>query len=138
MTTLTSVLTEPGELREFLDGFVEETGLDPSNVICQILVPWLPDITSLRDIRPEYNHGEAILLLDFTHTDMVLPLPMSLSSEPVILDGQIVAYGLRKACAGVWALAPSLYLPGFVHAFVVFHGVPDPAPWESRIIVVSK
>jgi hypothetical protein len=135
--TLTSVLTEPGELREFLEGYMDETGGDPAEIVCQVLVPWHPDITQLRDVRPEYKHREKVLLLDFTHTDVVLPVPISESGEPVIFDGVIEAYSLRKACAGVWALAPSLLVPDLVHCYIVFHGVPDPAPWESRIILVS-
>lgn len=133
---LTTVLTEPGELATLLQSYMDETGGDPAEVVCQVLVPWHPDITRLRDVRPQYNHRERVLLLDFTHADVV-PVPISESCEPVVVNGEIEAYGLRKACAGVWALAPSLLIPGLVHCYMVFHGVPDPAPWESRIILVS-
>jgi hypothetical protein len=136
--TLTSVLTEPGELPMFLQGYVEETGGDPAEIVCQVFVPWRPDATQPRDVRPEYIWTHRALILDFTHAGVVLPLDIAGDLEPAIADGKIEAYGLRKVCPGVWALAPSLLIEGIVHCYLVFHGVPDPAPWESRIIVVSR
>ena len=136
---LTSVLTVPGELREFLDGWENASGLDPSDVVCQVFVPWHPDIAQLCDVRPNYDYQERVLLLVFSHASVTVtvPVPISEDLEPSIICGEIQAYGLRKVCLGVWALAPSLLVPGLVHCYVVFHGVPEPAPWESQIIVVS-
>jgi len=33
----------------------------------------------------------------------------------------------------VWAVQPSIVTSGY-HGFVILRDVPDPAPWESRII----
>lgn len=135
--TLTTVLTEPGELGALLEGLVEETGADPAEVVCQILAPWASDPGRSLDVRAVYDTEERVLFLVFTHAGRTLLLSISESLEPVIVGGTIEAYGLRKACAGVWALAPSLLVPGLVHCFIVFHGVPEPAPWERLILLVS-
>jgi hypothetical protein len=135
--TLTTVLTEPGELGALLQALVEETGADPAEIVCQILAPWRPDAGPRADVWADYDARERELSLLFTHAGECLPLPISEDLEPVIVGGTIKAYGLRKACAGVWALAPSLLVPGLVHCYIVFHGVPEPAPWERLILLVS-
>jgi hypothetical protein len=136
MDALTSVLTEPGELHEFLQGYMDDTGGDPSEIVCQLFTPWEPDITRLRDLRPLYSRTKKLLQLHFTHVDEVLQIPISESLAPEIDGGEIQAYGLRKVCRGVWALAPSLLVPELLHCYIVFHGVPEPAPWESVIVIV--
>jgi hypothetical protein len=136
--TLTTVLTEPGELGAVMVGYTDETDGDPAEIVCLLLTPWHPELTRMRDVRPTWDGGERILSLLFTYANAHVPVPISETLEPIIVDDVIHAYGLRKATKGVWALAPSLQIPGVVHCYLVFHGVPDPAPWESRIIVVSR
>lgn len=136
--TLTTVLVESGELGALLMSFMDETEADPAEIICLVLTPWHPDITRLRDVIPDWDHRERVLSLRFTYANAHVPVPISETLEPVICNGEIQAYGLRKATAGVWALAPSLNVEGLVHCYLVFHGVPNPAPWESQIIVVSR
>jgi hypothetical protein len=37
---------------------------------------------------------------------------------------------MERIVPGVWALNPSLNIPGVIHVFVLLYGVPNPAPWE--------
>lgn len=46
--------------------------------------------------------------------------------------------GPSRSAPGIWCLSPSLNVPGLVHAFVVLYGVPDPAPFDKRILVVTN
>ncbi len=51
-------------------------------------------------------------------------------------DGELADFGIEKLDHGTWAFSPSMNVPGLIHGFVVIHGVPHPAPWESLIVVV--
>jgi hypothetical protein len=136
--TLTSVLTQPGELGDFLNLLMDQ-GSDPDSIVLQVFVPWFTFRAGAWDIAPNFDPRGRMLLLEMNAEteDPMLELPISEDLNPQIDVGGVGAFGLRKVCAGVWALAPSLNLPGLMHAFVVFHGVPDPAPWESRIVLVG-
>jgi hypothetical protein len=137
--TLTSVLTEPGELGQFLEMVAERVG-DPSGAICQVFVPWFAIDDDEGDLVPDFDPKDRMLLLAIVGAGLeppVISLPISEDLSPQIDEGGIQAFGLRKVCRGVWAMAPSLNLPGLMHSFVVFHGVPDPAPWEQLIILVT-
>jgi hypothetical protein len=138
--TLTSVLTEPGELEAFL-GHVAERAGDPAAATCLVFVNWDgPPEDELGDLVPDFDPKERMLLLsivDATIEPQAISLPISEDCSPEIDEGGIKFFGLRKVCKGVWALAPSLNMPGLIHSFVVFHGVPEPAPWERLIVLVS-
>jgi hypothetical protein len=68
-----------------------------------------------------------------------IPIPIVLGREVTDDAGDLVKFGSERVIPGVWALNPSLNVPGLIHAFVVLYDVPDPAPWEveKRIVVVS-
>ena len=68
-------------------------------------------------------------------------MPLAVDPEGPVIDeetGALTAFGLRKICPGLWTLTPSLNIPGAIHVFVTLYAVPEPAPWESRIVVVSS
>jgi hypothetical protein len=139
MEILTSVLTEPGELGQFLAGVAELAG-DPSAAVCQVFVPWEAADDDIGDLVPDFDPKDRMLLLAIVGTGLeppVISLPISEDLSPQIDERGNVAFGLRKVCRGVWALALSLNLPGLMHSFVVFHGVPEPAPWERLIVLVT-
>jgi hypothetical protein len=66
-----------------------------------------------------------------------LPVPIA-TGEPQIGDEGVEAFGALRICPGVWALAPSLNVPGVMHYFVVLYDVPEPPPWERRIVLASR
>jgi hypothetical protein len=75
--------------------------------------------------------GDVVLRLA---PDADIEIPVR-SGEPEINEEGVVSFGAEEITRGVWALRPSLNMPDFLHAFVVLYGVPDPAPWERRIVV---
>jgi hypothetical protein len=52
-------------------------------------------------------------------------------------DGELLAFGAVQISSGVWAITPSLNVPGQLHAFVVIRDVPSPAPWERQLVVLA-
>ncbi len=44
-----------------------------------------------------------------------------------------VRFLVYKLAPTVWKVAPSLTVPGMLHAYLTLVGVPSPAPWESTI-----
>lgn len=65
------------------------------------------------------------------------PVVLEVNTEaPRAVDGELEAFHVVKMSAGTWALNPSLNIPGALHAYVVLHSVPDPAPWEKRLVTL--
>lgn len=67
-----------------------------------------------------------------------IPLPVQFGPAEIGASGELDSFGLEQIAPGLWALTPSLNIPGVIHAFIVLYGVPDPAPWERRIVVASR
>jgi hypothetical protein len=121
------------EVSAWCAGAAEEFG-DPSLPICQLFFRWQG---SLAGDGAELICGmpEDALVLLLGPGFPPLPLPVQ-SGEPVVdQDGELLAYGAERVTASVWAITPSLNAVGLIHAFIVLHGVPDPAPWERRIVL---
>jgi hypothetical protein len=124
----TSVITTPLELRQFLSVVEAELG-DPAASVGLLFVRW--ELGSMMSA-----HWERGLLVLRPGDGSEVKLQVSLEAPVVTWDG-LEAFHVRRICDGVWALAPSLNIPGELHAFVVLHGVPDPAPWERLVLRVS-
>jgi len=110
---------------------------DPSVPVCQLFFRWVDDLTAVgEDLVAGLVDGELVLLLGPEFP----PFPMRVANGRLQMNerGELVAYGAAKIIPGVWALKPSLNAPGLIHGFVVLHGVPDPAPWESVIVVPGR
>lgn len=127
-------------------GAAEEFG-DPSVPVCQLFLRWRDDLRALIDqyhrevIKKEacadelacgMINGELVFWLGPMLP--VFPMPVRMGA-PAIADGELEAYGLDLIGGSVWAMQPSLNAAGEIHAFVVLYGVPDPAPWERRIVL---
>lgn len=80
------------------------------------------------------QYAGAVVLRLFPDTEIDIPVR---TGEPEVDDLGVVAFGAEEITPGVWALRPSLNMPGFLHAFVVLYGVPNPPPWERRLVVPS-
>jgi hypothetical protein len=108
---------------------------DPSLPICQIFCRWseLPQVpVEEGDLACGAVDGQLVLLLG----PEFAPFPMPIESAVRVDDeGVLQAFRADQVTPGVWALEPSLNAQGAIHAFVVLHGVPDPAPWEKRIVI---
>lgn len=64
----------------------------------------------------------------------LLPLSIKMGESEIGVDG-VENYGMTPIIPGLWAIDPSLNVRGVLHVFVTVYGVPDPAPWEKRIVV---
>ncbi len=122
------------EVEDWCAGAIMEFG-DSSVPVCQIFCRWREDVSAIHDedLACGVLDGEVVLLLGPAFPQ--IPLRMMLGEPLLGGDGHLEAFGAELVSPGVWALAPSLNVRGLIHAFVVFYGVPDPAPWERRILV---
>lgn len=108
---------------------------DPSAPVCQIFARWkdYPVPRCDDDIACGIQDGEFVIFLG---PEFPRIAPRVILGEPLIRrDGGLEAFGAELVAPGVWALDPSLNIEGVIHAFVVLCGVPDPAPWERRILL---
>ena len=68
------------------------------------------------------------------------PVIVSVADSIVIKHGELQAFAADCIREGLWALRPSLNLPGIIHIFVVLYDVPllgetkDP-PWKKSIVL---
>jgi hypothetical protein len=133
MTTFT-------EVEEWIRGAADVYG-DPSNAVCQVFLRW-------RDVLPATLGSDLLVyavtgqpdLLMLVLSDQMPPLPLPVrNGPPEIIDGdQLITYGAHRITDGVWAIDPSLNVEGVIHAFVVLHGVPEPAPWDRPRFLVAR
>lgn len=134
----TSVVTTREELFEFQAAAALGTG-DPAGAVCLLCVSWDKGPGVDFDLCAMWEQEEKTLLLLMVDEEGIRTLPVPVSTEDVVIeDGRLRAFHVRKISRGTWALAPSLNIPGELHAFVVLHDVPDPAPWESLIILATS
>ena len=123
------------ELQQWIEG-AEEKYDDPSLPVCQLFLRWTDEDLLV------YNGAELVAGWENECLSIVLspgipnPLPTRLGA-PEIVDGRVWSFGLQKIAPGVWSLQPSFHVPFLLHAFLMFHGVPDPAPWERRIVLTD-
>jgi hypothetical protein len=124
-------MTTISELQQWLEGAEEQFG-DPSAAICQLFFRW--SASSLLDHRDDLlvfgmlNGVTHLLFADWCC------LAFPLLTDTVKLD----AYCARRITKGIYSVMPSLNLPGSLHAFITLYDVPDPAPWERRIIMPGE
>jgi hypothetical protein len=145
------VMTTRAELEGWVMTVERQLG-DPAAACGLLCIPWrsgiVADLTSPAAAGgemyagPVSEQGDAIALTfppkaDYLADEETICLPMGIGLDapevhPVL---GVMRYQAKRVCAGVWALNPSLNVDGLIHAFVVLHGVPDPAPWERRIVL---
>jgi len=116
-------------------------GLDDllSDPICHLFVRYVEP-----DCRPKrvddyfdlfcFREGNEIVLWLGAEPDLIIPIVIS-RGGPEIEDGRLMGFGVEAVTRGVWALNPSLNIPGVIHGFVTFYDVPVPAPWERLILL---
>lgn len=126
------------EVAEWCAGAVEAFG-DPSAPVGQLFLRWQNDLASFQgdELACGMVEGELVLLLGPGFPP--LPIPVQ-TGEPLIervplQQDELMAYGAEQITFDVWAINPSLNVVGLIHAFMVLHGVPSPAPWERRIVL---
>jgi hypothetical protein len=129
-------MTTFDQVADWCAGAQEAYG-DPSVPVCQLFFRWQHDLQNF-----DGRGGDDTLVCGMVMGEFVLvcapsaPIPLPVrTGEPEVTDEEVITYGAVRVLEGVWAIGPSLNVPGFIHGFVVVYGVPDPAPWERRIIL---
>lgn len=126
------------DLAAWITGAAEKYG-DPSRPILQLAFEWQADLDKYQAAGLAWgvlDGKPAILALQPNEADngwevVGLEIPVALDG-PIVDDSELKAFAAEKLGPGVWALKPSLNLPGLLHAFVILCGAPDPAPWEEQ------
>jgi hypothetical protein len=120
------------ELLEWCAGAAAEFG-DASAPVCQMFFRWEENLIGYREDELVCGVVDGQFCIGLGPIGLVR---VDIEARGPLVDGdQLVAFGAESVTTGVWSLAPSLNIPGRIHGFVVLHGVPDPAPWERRILV---
>lgn len=63
------------------------------------------------------------------------PVTVTVADSIIIDSGELQAFAIDRIHEGLWALRPSLNLPGIIHIFVILYDVPRQPPWESSVVL---
>jgi hypothetical protein len=122
------------ELRAWIEGAAAELG-DPAEAVGQAFFRWSDNWQAEgADLSAGMHKGELVLMLG---RGAVIPIQLR-AGDPELAEDGVVAFSTTQITAGVWAVSPSLNVPGLVHVFVVLYDVPAPAPWERKIILARE
>lgn len=123
-------------LAQWCAGATVELG-DPAEAVCQAFFRWQDHLQPDGQDLVCGMQGDQVVICLTPH--VALPVAVQ-TGEPRLNEGgdALEAFAIDQVVPGMWSLRPSLNIPGLIHAFVVLYGVPDPAPWERRIVVASR
>lgn len=123
------------EVNAWIQGAIAEFG-DPALPVGQIFAQFVANPSPEQDLILAAWH-EKKLHIDFGGG--WLPIPVDEAGPQIDEEtGELTSFSIGKIMPGFWTITPSLNMPGIIHAFVHIYDVPDPAPWEAQIIVVSS
>jgi hypothetical protein len=123
------------QVEEWCDGAEQEFG-DASVPIAQLFIRYVPAFCVGTDLM--FTMEGCDLLLKIWPTVVPVRLRVSPNGPDLGDDGEeVLAFGAERISPGLWALIPSLSIPGLIHAFVTLYDVPNPAPWEGGLIVLA-
>lgn len=112
------------------------TGEQP---VCQLFFRWINGLILSCQYQQQSDlicglstDGEIAL---FFGLGEMLSIPVQPGPPKLHPEGDVAQFGAQRIAPGLWSLSPSVNLPDLIHFFAVLHGVPDPAPWEQRIIL---
>jgi hypothetical protein len=124
-------MTTVDELQRWCEGSELQFG-SASAAICQLYFRW---VDSLLDNRgTELVCGMLNREVHLHFADWTSPLPFPLLTDTVKLD----AYCAHRVTKGIYSVMPSLNMPDILHAFITLYDVPEPAPWERRIVIAGE
>ena len=126
------------EVEAWCEGAAIECG-DPSIPVCQLFVRYVegdhrPDRRRVFDLFCFREDGEDYVL--WLGPDLIVPVPIA--REKVVDERGVQCYGAERISAGVWALTPSLNIPGVIHGFVILYDVPSIPPWERLVLLPDE
>ena len=93
-----------------------------------------PTVDEYFDLFCFWENNELVLWLG---PDLIVPIEVS--DKGALFDqGELRAFGASAITTGLWALTPSLNLPGVIHGFITLYDVPSIPPWVRRIVLVGE
>ncbi len=127
------------EVEAWCEGAVAEFG-DPSIPVCQLFVRYVEG--DHRPARPDmfdlFCFRDADDYILFLGPDPDLVVPLRISGDKVIDNEGVRCYGAERITTGVWALSPSLNIPGVIHGFVTLYDVPRIPPWQRLVLLPDE
>ena len=127
------------EVAEWREGAEAQFG-DPAIAVGQTFFRYVADVDAYRggDLVFGVKPGDGLELRIWPDSSGACGVLLNVSMNgPDLCGDELVGFGVERIQPGLWVLSPSLNMPGTIHAFVTLYGVPDPAPWEKRIILVA-
>lgn len=114
------------DLTRWCLGAAEEFG-DPSIPVCQLFLKWAEALVLHRgnELSAGMMEGDLFIMLDKRIGPVQIPLDR---------------YEFQRATAGVYAMSPSLNIPGLIHGYVVLYDVPEQGlvpPWEKLVVLAG-
>jgi hypothetical protein len=123
------------EFIHWREGAIEEFG-DPTIPVGQAFFQYVPALADYHEGLLAASTGGRDSLILMMGLDAGVRVRVS-EAGPEGDAGGLLVFGLEEITPGLWTLFPSANLPGLAHLFVVIYGVPVPAPWGKRIIIVG-
>ena len=131
-----SAMTTAADVAAWCEGAVLEFG-DPSEPVCQLFFRFQPSLMNYEGADLACGWASDGVLLLFFGAALLLPVPVRLGAPVIRPTGELESFGATRITDDVWALSPSLNVPGSLHGFVVLYGVPTPAPWDQLIVLAT-
>jgi len=125
-------------LIEWCTGALAQFG-DPAEAVTQAFFRWVDQPEDYRgeDLVCGVFNGKFGLCLGPDWPVTHLAIDVRSGAPEFDRDDNLITFGAERIQQGLWALTPSLNMPGAVHAFIVLYNVPSPPFWERRIILLG-
>jgi hypothetical protein len=131
-----SAITTAADVEAWCAGAALEFG-DPSEPVCQLFFHFERDFVNYQGeaLVCGWSDGGMLMLLFGAAAagGALLPVPVRAGNPIIAPTGELEAFGATPITGDVWALSPSLNVPGALHGFVVLYNVPTPAPWQTLL-----
>ena len=124
------------EIEQWIEGAAEELG-NPSLACGQAFLRYEKDAERYRGTELVFGVNGGSVILMFGFSGFPVEIPVSEDGPEQNEFGEAVSFGAEKIASGLWALTPSLNIPGVIHVFVTLYDVPSPAPWAKSLIVLA-
>ncbi len=104
--------------------------LPPDHVVLHLVLRWTERAFAAPNTA-RWKPGQLAILAVNHHGQRVQTWLDNVHADGAPADGPPPRFVLQRLGPTVWTLAPSLVVPGALHAYVTLVDVPDPAPWED-------
>jgi hypothetical protein len=111
---------------------------DPAKPVAQAFLRYVPKADTYRGDDLVFGADGWDLKLRLFRDEAPLQIPLTGGPDADVEEDEVTAYGIEHIEGGLWALTPSLYMPGLIHVFITLYDVPSPVPWKRSLIVLAS